>query len=110
MSILWELYRRPGPVTFTELKRLTGISPVTLSRRLKALEAEGMVSRRPLPVVPRRVEYSATPMVRELGPVLRGLLTWRSRFPRPAHTGESKTRGRGSRRRPVPSQGDSARR
>lgn len=51
-----------GRSRFCELERsLTGISPRTLSLRLRALEEEGIVVRATFPEVPPRVEYSLTP-------------------------------------------------
>ncbi|HEX2072073.1 MAG TPA: helix-turn-helix domain-containing protein [Thermoleophilaceae bacterium] len=50
-----------GRSRFCELERsLTGISPRTLSLRLRALEDEGIVARHTFPEVPPRVEYSLT--------------------------------------------------
>ena len=50
-----------GRSRFCELERsLEGISPRTLSLRLRALEAEGIVERRTYPEVPPRVEYRLT--------------------------------------------------
>jgi DNA-binding HxlR family transcriptional regulator len=50
-----------GCSRFCELERsLGGISPRTLSLRLRALEAEGIVQRRTYPEVPPRVEYRLT--------------------------------------------------
>ncbi|MEX0993377.1 MAG: helix-turn-helix domain-containing protein [Solirubrobacterales bacterium] len=50
-----------GCSRFCELERsLDGISPRTLSLRLRALEAEGVVERRTYPEVPPRVEYRLT--------------------------------------------------
>jgi len=40
---------------------LAGISPRTLSLRLRALEEQGIVERHTFPEVPPRVEYSLTP-------------------------------------------------
>ena len=50
-----------GCSRFCELERsLSGISPRTLSLRLRALEEEGIVLRRTFPEVPPRVEYTLT--------------------------------------------------
>jgi DNA-binding HxlR family transcriptional regulator len=50
-----------GRTRFCELERsLAGISPRTLSLRLRALEEHGIVERRTFPEVPPRVEYSLT--------------------------------------------------
>ena len=50
-----------GRARFCELERsLKGISPRTLSLRLRALEEVGIVERHTFPEVPPRVEYSLT--------------------------------------------------
>ena len=50
-----------GHSRFCELERsLAGISPRTLSLRLRALEESGIVARRTFPEVPPRVEYQLT--------------------------------------------------
>jgi DNA-binding HxlR family transcriptional regulator len=50
-----------GRSRFCELERsLAGISPRTLSLRLRALEEQGIVERHTYPEVPPRVEYSLT--------------------------------------------------
>jgi DNA-binding HxlR family transcriptional regulator len=50
-----------GVKRFNQLERsLQGISPKTLSERLRALEEEGIVSRQTFAEVPPRVEYSLT--------------------------------------------------
>ena len=60
-----------GHSRFCELERsLEGISPRTLSLRLRALEEEGMVERRTFPEVPPRVEYSLTDKGRALLPLI----------------------------------------
>ena len=61
-----------GRSRFCELERsLHGISPRTLSLRLRGLEEEGIVERQTFPEVPPRVEYALT----ELGASLRTPLT-----------------------------------
>src|SRR2546426_12686578 len=58
-----------GSCRFCELERsLEGISPRTLSLRLRALEAEGVLERRTYPEVPPRVEYCLTTKGRALVP------------------------------------------
>ena len=60
-----------GRSRFCELERsLAGISPRTLSLRLRALEEEGIVERRTYPEVPPRVEYALTEKGRALEPVI----------------------------------------
>ena len=60
-----------GCSRFCELERsLDGISPRTLSLRLRALEAEGIVERRTYPEVPPRVEYRLTAKGEALVPLI----------------------------------------
>ena len=59
---------------FSELERsLEGISPRTLSLRLRALEEEGIVERRTFPEVPPRVEYALTEKGRALVPIIESM-------------------------------------
>ncbi len=56
---------------FCELERsLEGISPRTLSLRLRALEECGIVERHTYPEVPPRVEYGLTEKGRALSPLI----------------------------------------
>ena len=60
-----------GRSRFCELERsLAGISPRTLSLRLRALEEQGIVDRHTYPEVPPRVEYSLTPKGEALVPLI----------------------------------------
>src|SRR5256885_12935537 len=60
-----------GRSRFCELERsLAGISPRTLSLRLRALEEEAIVERRTFPEVPPRVEYALTEKGRALLPLI----------------------------------------
>jgi DNA-binding HxlR family transcriptional regulator len=60
-----------GPRRFSELERsCVGISPRTLSERLRALEDEGVVERRSYPESPPRVEYELTDKGRALLPII----------------------------------------
>jgi DNA-binding HxlR family transcriptional regulator len=60
-----------GRSRFCELERsLQGISPRTLSLRLRALEEEGVVERQTFPEVPPRVEYALTEKGRALVPLI----------------------------------------
>jgi DNA-binding HxlR family transcriptional regulator len=60
-----------GRSRFCELERsLEGISPRTLSLRLRALEAEGVIERRTYPEVPPRVEYRLTAKGEALVPLI----------------------------------------
>ena len=60
-----------GRSRFCELERsLVGISPRTLSLRLRALEEEAIVRRQTYPEVPPRVEYQLTDKGRALLPLI----------------------------------------
>jgi DNA-binding HxlR family transcriptional regulator len=72
-----------GQSRFCELERaLEGISPRTLSLRLRALEEEGIVARSTFPEVPPRVEYALTDKGSALVPLIDDMraygLTWLS--------------------------------
>jgi DNA-binding HxlR family transcriptional regulator len=60
-----------GRSRFSELERsLDGISPRTLSLRLRELEEQGIVERRTYPEVPPRVDYALTDKGRALLPII----------------------------------------
>src|SRR5438270_10325265 len=66
-----------GRSRFCELERsLAGISPRTLSLRLRALEEEGIVERQTFPEVPPRVEYVLTAKGRALLPLIEDMRTY----------------------------------
>ncbi|WP_082835835.1 winged helix-turn-helix transcriptional regulator [Croceicoccus bisphenolivorans] len=62
---------------FNELRRaVEGISQRMLTRTLRNLERDGLISRTVTPTVPPRVDYALTPLGHSLwGPVMR-LSTW----------------------------------
>jgi DNA-binding HxlR family transcriptional regulator len=63
-----------GRSRFCELERsLEGISPRTLSLRLRALEEEGILERQTFPEVPPRVEYGLTEKGRALIPIVEAM-------------------------------------
>jgi DNA-binding HxlR family transcriptional regulator len=60
-----------GPRRFSELEHsCAGISPRTLSERLRALEQEGILLRRSYPESPPRVEYELTDKGADLLPII----------------------------------------
>ena len=66
-----------GPRRFQDFEHsLAGISPNTLSARLKRLEEYGIVERHFYEQHPPRAEYVLTDKGRSLGPVLKALLEW----------------------------------
>ncbi|MFJ8198079.1 winged helix-turn-helix transcriptional regulator [Streptomyces sp. NPDC096152] len=69
-----------GPARFTELERqVKGISRRMLTLTLRNLERDGLLTRTVYPTVPPKVEYTATPMARELYESLLALTGWAER-------------------------------
>src|SRR5213082_3730561 len=70
-----------GRSRFCELERsLEGISPRTLSLRLRALEEAGIVERRTFPEVPPRVTYQLTDKGRALVPLIEDMRSYGRRW------------------------------
>ena len=70
-----------GNRRFCELERsLDGISPRTLSLRLRALEECGVVERHTYPEVPPRVEYALTEKGRALSPLIDDMRSYGSQW------------------------------
>jgi DNA-binding HxlR family transcriptional regulator len=70
-----------GHSRFCELERsLAGISPRTLSLRLRALEEEGIVERDTFGEVPPRVEYALTEKGRALLPIIDDMRSYGERW------------------------------
>ena len=66
-----------GRSRFCELERsLQGISPRTLSLRLRALEEEGILARQTFSELPPRVEYALTEKGRALVPIIESMRTY----------------------------------
>lgn len=78
MLILFTLENHPT-IRFKELQRnIPDISQKMLTATLKALEADGLISREVFPEVPPRVEYALTDKGKSLLPLIDNLLTWAS--------------------------------
>jgi DNA-binding HxlR family transcriptional regulator len=70
-----------GRSRFCALERsLQGISPRTLSLRLRALEEEGIVERHTFPEVPPRVEYALTEKGVALLPIIEDMRSYGQRW------------------------------
>ncbi len=66
---------------FCELERsLEGISPRTLSLRLRSLEEEGILARQTFAEVPPRVEYKLTEKGRALVPIIESMRSYGSEW------------------------------
>ena len=64
-------------------RRINGISERMLAQTLQWLEADGLVDRRSLPVVPPHVDYTLTPMGEEAAEKVAALADWiEERLPR----------------------------
>lgn len=66
-----------GTHRFSDLRRkAAGISERMLAQTLKWLEGDGFVARKAYPVVPPHVEYSLTPLGREVALKVEALADW----------------------------------
>jgi DNA-binding HxlR family transcriptional regulator len=66
-----------GTKRHSELQReICDISQRMLTRTLRDLERNGLVSRKVYPIVPPMVEYSLTPLGRSLSQVMESLCEW----------------------------------
>jgi len=66
-----------GTHRFAALRRaIPGITQTMLTSQLRALEADGLVSRKVYAEVPPRVEYSATPRALALREVFNSIHDW----------------------------------
>lgn len=62
---------------FTELRdRIEGISQKMLTKTLRQLERDGLLSRKVYPVVPPKVEYRLTPLGHSLLALVSGICSW----------------------------------
>lgn len=78
IMILREMFL--GNRRFDDFLRQTGMSSHLLSRRLKKLEAQGVIRREAYSERPLRHEYRLTAMGRELWPVIIALKQWGDRW------------------------------
>ena len=70
-----------GSTRFNELRRgVPRMSPALLSKRLRDLEAAGIVSRSPVPGEPDVFEYRLTAAGRDLKPVIEAVGVWGQRW------------------------------
>jgi DNA-binding HxlR family transcriptional regulator len=76
-TVLVVMLLRTGPRRFNEIKRMIGgISQQMLTRTLKGLERDGMVTRTVHPTVPPQVEYALTALGFSLSEPVKALGEW----------------------------------
>ena len=79
LLILRNLLVRPW--RFNELRKdLEGISQKVLTDSLRALEADGIVTRTVYPEVPPRVEYALSPLGQSMKPILDAMEQWGTEY------------------------------
>lgn len=66
-----------GELRFTRLQeKVGGVSQKMLTKTLRQMERDGLVTRRVHPVIPPRVEYRLTPLGESLGEAVCGVWMW----------------------------------
>jgi DNA-binding HxlR family transcriptional regulator len=76
-SVLIVMLLRDSPRRFNEIKRtVNGISQQMLTRTLRGLERDGMVTRTTYPTSPPQVEYALTDLGRSLSQPVLALGMW----------------------------------
>lgn len=72
-----EVLAEHGPLRFTRLGELIGgVSQKMLTKTLRQMEADGLVTRTIFPVIPPRVEYELTELGLSLGAAFCGVWVW----------------------------------
>lgn len=80
MLILRELLG--GTKRFGELRaHIPGVSPKTLTERLRILEEQNIVARKIYPEIPPRVEYSLTVLGEKVRPIIQAMSIWGIELP-----------------------------
>ena len=76
LQILLVLDRKGTSMRFSDLKKRVNSSSTTVSRRLKELEAYGLVSRSQSHEDANAFEYSLTEDATKLSPIMQSLFDW----------------------------------
>ena len=78
--LVLEALEEHGRVRFTRLSEfIGGVSQKMLTKTLRQMEADGLVSRTVYPVIPPRVEYQLTALGHSLGEAFCGVWIWAER-------------------------------
>ncbi len=82
--IVLDVLEEHGTVRFTRLGELVGpVSQKMLTKTVRQMESDGLVTRTVYPVVPPHVEYTLTPLGQSLGAAFCGVWVWAEK-----HSGE----------------------
>ena len=76
LHILMVMDRKNKPLRFSDLKKFVDSSSTTVSRRLKELEAHGLVSKSQIGDNSNMYEYSITEDGQLLSPIMQSLFDW----------------------------------
>ena len=75
--LVLESLEEHGTLRFTQLGRVvTGISQKMLTKTVRQMECDGLITRTVHPVIPPHVDYSLTEMGRSLGAAFCGVWIW----------------------------------
>ena len=79
IPVLYNL--RDETLRFSQIqKALPAVTQKMLTQQLRELERDGLVSRKVYAQVPPKVEYTITPLAKELEPILDALCKWGSQY------------------------------
>jgi DNA-binding HxlR family transcriptional regulator len=77
LLVIEELAQAAAELRFTRLaQRIPGVSQKMLTKTLRQLERDGLVTRRVHPVIPPHVDYALTPRGESLGEATCGIWLW----------------------------------
>lgn len=77
LLVIEELSEAASELRFTHLaQRIPGVSQKMLTKTLRQLERDGLVTRRVHPVIPPHVDYALTPRGESLGEAVCGIWLW----------------------------------
>ena len=79
-QILYELCNDDSVRFSTLKKKLPGITNTMLSKSLRELEKDGLVLRKTYNEIPLHVEYSFTPMGKDLLPIFNEITNWGNKY------------------------------
>jgi DNA-binding HxlR family transcriptional regulator len=77
VPVLVTLLTTSRPVRYAELRRrVAGITPKELAKRLRSLESSGLIQRTVYPTIPPQVDYRLTARGEATMPVIKVLASW----------------------------------